>query len=119
MEGGRALTMADLDGANPLGVKALEAYLHAMGLKVTRADREAEQLVRKSIAERFPNDTIQGEEFAEQSGDSDYRWVVDPIDGTLYCDARALFLASLAYGILGIDKAVDAALNPDIPKVVV
>lgn len=49
---------------------------------VTRADREAEQLVRKSISERFPNDTIQGEEFAEQSGDSDYRWVVDPIDGT-------------------------------------
>lgn len=49
---------------------------------VTVADREAEQLVRKMIAERFPSDTVQGEEFAEQTGTSPYRWVVDPIDGT-------------------------------------
>lgn len=49
---------------------------------VTIADRESEQLVRTQIAERFPDDTLQGEEFAEQSGTSDYRWIVDPIDGT-------------------------------------
>ena len=49
---------------------------------VTLADREAEQLVRKKIAALFPNDTIQGEEFPEQEGNSAYRWVVDPIDGT-------------------------------------
>ncbi|KAA5544470.1 histidinol-phosphatase [Roseiconus nitratireducens] len=49
---------------------------------VTVADREAEQLVREQIRERFPDDTVQGEEFAETSGDSAYRWVVDPIDGT-------------------------------------
>ena len=49
---------------------------------VTIADREAEQLVRQLITEKFPDDTVQGEEFAEQSGTSDYRWVVDPIDGT-------------------------------------
>jgi histidinol-phosphatase len=49
---------------------------------VTVADREAEQLVRRDIGTRFPNDTIQGEEFSEQSGTSPYRWVVDPIDGT-------------------------------------
>ena len=49
---------------------------------VTVADREAEQLVRRLVAERFPDDTLQGEEFAEQPGSSPYRWVVDPIDGT-------------------------------------
>lgn len=49
---------------------------------VTIADREAEQLVRQQIRERFPDDTVQGEEFAEQSGSSVYRWIVDPIDGT-------------------------------------
>ena len=49
---------------------------------VTVADREAEQLVRREIRTRFPNDTIQGEEFSEQPGTSAYRWVVDPIDGT-------------------------------------
>ncbi|WP_146592748.1 histidinol-phosphatase [Novipirellula galeiformis] len=49
---------------------------------VTVADREAEQLVRKMLGERFPDDTVQGEEFAEKTGTSSYRWVVDPIDGT-------------------------------------
>lgn len=49
---------------------------------VTVADRETEQLVRLLILKRFPGDTVQGEEFAEQLGDSPYRWVVDPIDGT-------------------------------------
>ncbi len=49
---------------------------------VTVADREAEQLVRKLVAERYPSDTLQGEEFAEKSGTSPFRWVVDPIDGT-------------------------------------
>ncbi|QDT02557.1 Histidinol-phosphatase [Rubripirellula lacrimiformis] len=49
---------------------------------VTVADREAEQLVRKLIQQRFASDTVQGEEFAEQAGTSRYRWVVDPIDGT-------------------------------------
>ena len=49
---------------------------------VTVADREAEQLVRKLLSERFPNDTLEGEEYDEQRGSSPYRWVVDPIDGT-------------------------------------
>jgi histidinol phosphatase-like enzyme (inositol monophosphatase family) len=49
---------------------------------VTVADREAEQLVRKLLFERFPQDTLQGEEFEEQTGSSSYRWIVDPIDGT-------------------------------------
>ena len=49
---------------------------------VTIADREAEQLVRAQIDELFPEDTVQGEEFAEKPGESPYRWVVDPIDGT-------------------------------------
>lgn len=49
---------------------------------VTIADREAETLTRELIAARYPDDTIAGEEFPEQAGSSDYRWTVDPIDGT-------------------------------------
>lgn len=49
---------------------------------VTIADREAETLTRELLAARFPKDTIAGEEFAEQTGSSEYRWTVDPIDGT-------------------------------------
>ncbi|MEM9185268.1 MAG: inositol monophosphatase family protein [Planctomycetota bacterium] len=52
------------------------------GTPVTEADRGAEQLLRARIGERFPNDSILGEEFDDKEGDSDYRWVLDPIDGT-------------------------------------
>jgi histidinol phosphatase-like enzyme (inositol monophosphatase family) len=49
---------------------------------VTASDREAEQLLRRRIAERFPEDAIIGEEFGATPGTSDFRWVLDPIDGT-------------------------------------
>lgn len=49
---------------------------------VTVADREAEQLLRRRIAEQFPEDAIIGEEFGETAGTSGYRWILDPIDGT-------------------------------------
>jgi len=49
---------------------------------VTIADREAEQLMRKLASEAFPGDAILGEEFGEKEGDTGYRWIFDPIDGT-------------------------------------
>jgi histidinol phosphatase-like enzyme (inositol monophosphatase family) len=49
---------------------------------VTVADRQAEQLLRERIAAAFPADAILGEEFPERPGESGYRWILDPIDGT-------------------------------------
>lgn len=49
---------------------------------VTIADREAELLLRKKIESAFPNDGIVGEEFGQREGDSGFRWILDPIDGT-------------------------------------
>lgn len=49
---------------------------------VTIADRNAEQIMRKAIEQAFPGDAIIGEEFGEQPGESGYRWILDPIDGT-------------------------------------
>ncbi|MBA3724946.1 MAG: inositol monophosphatase family protein [Armatimonadetes bacterium] len=49
---------------------------------VSRADREAETYIRNQIALRFPHHGILGEEFEEQPGDGETRWVIDPIDGT-------------------------------------
>jgi histidinol phosphatase-like enzyme (inositol monophosphatase family) len=50
---------------------------------VTRADREAEQAIRERITRFFPDHSILGEEAGEQrGGNPDYKWVIDPIDGT-------------------------------------
>ena len=49
---------------------------------VTEADRGAEQLMRKMIAERYPEHGIIAEEFGNEREDAEFVWVLDPIDGT-------------------------------------
>ena len=49
---------------------------------VSQADREVELLIRKLLAEAFPDDGIVGEEHAPRPGTSGFTWVIDPIDGT-------------------------------------
>ena len=49
---------------------------------VTVADREAEQVIRARIATSFPTHSVLGEEAGSTAGDPDYRWIIDPIDGT-------------------------------------
>lgn len=51
---------------------------------VTIADREAEAAMRQLIASRCPDHAIFGEEqgFLAGGPDSEYLWVIDPIDGT-------------------------------------
>ncbi len=49
---------------------------------VTQADLEAEEFLRRSILERFPEDAIVGEEGGESPGSTGRRWIIDPIDGT-------------------------------------
>lgn len=49
---------------------------------VTEADQGAERLIRKLIAEKYPNDAVLGEEYGESDGSSGWRWILDPVDGT-------------------------------------
>jgi myo-inositol-1(or 4)-monophosphatase len=50
---------------------------------VTAADRAAEQLIRGRIEQHYPQHAIVGEEFgATEREGAEFRWFVDPIDGT-------------------------------------
>ncbi len=49
---------------------------------VTIADRETEEVIRNKIRESFPNHGILGEEYENENLDSEFIWVIDPIDGT-------------------------------------
>jgi histidinol phosphatase-like enzyme (inositol monophosphatase family) len=49
---------------------------------VTIADQEIEQLLRAKIKNHFPKHGVIGEEFGEINPNSDFIWVIDPIDGT-------------------------------------
>lgn len=83
------------------------------GSPVTVADRTAELHLRKRIEERFPADAILGEEFPEKPGDSGYKWILDPIDGTkpfmhgvpLYTNLVAVLDEASGEPILGVINA--------------
>lgn len=49
---------------------------------VTAADIDAENYMRFVIEKQFPDHGIQGEELGIKKGESEYYWVLDPIDGT-------------------------------------
>jgi histidinol phosphatase-like enzyme (inositol monophosphatase family) len=49
---------------------------------VTNLDKAFEKFIRNIIVKQFPKDAILGEEFLEKYSDNDYKWFIDPIDGT-------------------------------------
>ena len=65
---------------------------------VTRADKESEELIAKAILDRYPGHKILGEEGGFWGkDDSDYLWVVDPLDGTTnFSQGLPIFSVSIA-----------------------
>jgi histidinol-phosphatase len=59
-----------------------EVSLKADATPVTRADIEAEELIRRAIGSAFPDHGFYGEETGSRGLDAEYVWLVDPIDGT-------------------------------------
>ena len=75
------------------------------GTPFTKADRNAEELARKLIAENFTNDAILGEELPCREGNSGWKWILDPIDGTKSFIHGIPFYSNLI-GILKDDEPV-------------
>jgi myo-inositol-1(or 4)-monophosphatase len=64
---------------------------------VTVADRKSEILIRERITQRWPSHSILGEEQGLAETGSDYRWYVDPLDGTTnFAHGFPVFCVSLA-----------------------
>ena len=49
---------------------------------VTEADHQANRIITTVIENEFPDHSIFSEESEFVEGDSEYRWVIDPVDGT-------------------------------------
>ena len=49
---------------------------------VTTADIAFEKFIRSKISKKFPNHEIIGEEYGHKKSNSDFSWIIDPIDGT-------------------------------------
>ncbi|HVN78088.1 MAG TPA: inositol monophosphatase family protein [Terriglobia bacterium] len=64
---------------------------------VTEADKQSEKLVVALLSSRFPHHSILAEEGGCMEKSSDYKWVVDPLDGTSnYAHDYPFFSVSIA-----------------------
>jgi len=78
-------TPMDMDDKNP----------DAMFDPVTKADRDAEQVMRDLISKRYPDHGIEGEEHGLTRPEARMRWILDPIDGT-----KSFVTGVVSWGVL-------------------
>jgi myo-inositol-1(or 4)-monophosphatase len=92
----RLPTQVDLPFAGPAAAIAMEAGALVRGFYesgvateykgeadlVTEADRASERLIVARLSERLPAHGVFGEEGTRGQMDSEYRWYIDPVDGT-------------------------------------
>jgi myo-inositol-1(or 4)-monophosphatase len=62
---------------------------------VTIADKLAEEVMRGMIMSEYPNHGILGEEYGAHKPDAEYKWILDPIDGT-----KSFICGSVMFGTL-------------------
>lgn len=74
---------------------------------VTAADRAAEKVITREISRKFPDHGIVGEEFGNTRPDAEYKWIIDPIDGT-----RSFITGSPMWGtLIGLTRADEPILG--------
>lgn len=80
---------------------------------VTEADLESEKYIVDQIRSKFPDHDILAEESDGQNHvDSDFRWIIDPLDGTTnFAHQVPIFSVSIAFAVSG-EIRVGIVLQP-------
>ena len=73
---------------------------------VTKADVESEKAIMNIIRREFPEHGFLAEESGEENSSGEYRWIIDPLDGTVnYAHGFPLFCSSVAVQKNGVTLA--------------
>lgn len=88
------------------------AHKEGMNNLVTEADVKAEQAIIKVIKQHFPDHCILCEEEGSVKNESEYKWIIDPIDGTVnFAHHVPICCVSVAVEHLG-EILLGAVYNP-------
>jgi myo-inositol-1(or 4)-monophosphatase len=64
---------------------------------VTRVDKESEQIIINAITDHYPDHLFLAEESTKEAETEQYRWIIDPLDGTTnYIHEYPMFSISIA-----------------------
>jgi myo-inositol-1(or 4)-monophosphatase len=81
---------------------------------VTVADRRVEKLIRERLAEAFPEHGIYGEEGTRERLEGEFRWYVDPLDGTTnFAHGFPQFCVSLGLEQRDVQRSSALEAGPD------
>lgn len=72
---------------------------------VTEIDKKSEQAIINFISKKYPTHNILTEESGEHKKDSDYLWVIDPLDGTTNF-AHGLPIFAVSIGVMKKDEII-------------
>jgi myo-inositol-1(or 4)-monophosphatase len=111
-----------LINATEAGARVLQHYFTSKNLQisnkeginnlVTEADHASEKAIMDTIKEQFPDHFILSEEAGELPTGSEYKWIIDPIDGTVNY-AHGIPICCVSIGIEQQGSMVMGALfNP-------
>jgi len=78
-------------------IKTVETKLGQETNLVTEIDRKSEELIIGMIRKKYPDHDFLAEESGSHDQKSEYRWIIDPLDGTLnFTHGVPLYSVSIA-----------------------
>lgn len=92
------------------------AISHKEGINnlVTEADFASDKAIKQVIKKAFPDHGIVSEESREKISGSDYKWIIDPIDGTVNF-ANGIPICCVSIGLEFKDEIImGAVFNPNL-----
>jgi myo-inositol-1(or 4)-monophosphatase len=70
---------------------------------VTQIDKNAEEIIINKIRKKYPDHDFLAEESGSHNKQSEVRWIIDPLDGTLnFTHGMPLFSVSIAVEVKGV-----------------
>ncbi len=83
---------------------------------LTKADIESEKLMISKIKEKYPNHSIISEETKSNLKDSEYTWIIDPLDGTTnFVHNLPIFAVSIGLQYKN-ETIIGVVYNPAVDK---
>jgi len=84
---------------------------------LTKADLESEKYIINQIRTTYPEHSILSEEAGDLSTDSEYLWVIDPLDGTTnFTHNFPIFAVSIGLVKKGVKTLCGVVYNPAVDK---
>lgn len=98
----------DIIAEGALNLGALKVEQKSVHDYVSEIDRNAERAIKRHILDAFPEHQVLGEEYGFEGSNSEFQWIIDPLDGTTN------FLRSIPHYAVSIGVLINGVLEHSV-----